>query len=61
MLQWLCDVCGYVHDDEDPPDACPVCGAPSSKFREYVDENSLLLGNAGPGRDDDDDYDDYDN
>ena len=60
MLQWMCDVCGYVHDDEDPPDSCPVCGAPGSKFREYVDEDDLGLGE-GEDDDDDDDYDDYEN
>ncbi|NWG11441.1 rubrerythrin family protein [Candidatus Bathyarchaeota archaeon] len=27
----VCTVCGYVSESE-PPQTCPVCGAPSSKF-----------------------------
>jgi Glutamate synthase domain 2 len=27
-------VCGYVHEGENPPEECPVCHQPSSKFRE---------------------------
>lgn len=27
----VCGVCGYVHENE-PPDSCPVCGAPKEKF-----------------------------
>lgn len=29
---WRCSVCGYVHEGEDAPDACPKCGAPKDKF-----------------------------
>lgn len=29
-----CTVCGYVHDGEGPPEACPVCGADKGKFVE---------------------------
>lgn len=32
MKQWRCTVCGYVHFGDEPPDVCPVCGAPSEKF-----------------------------
>jgi rubrerythrin len=27
----VCGVCGYLHENE-PPDTCPVCGAPKEKF-----------------------------
>lgn len=25
-MKWRCDVCGYVHEGDAPPDVCPVCG-----------------------------------
>jgi PAS domain S-box-containing protein len=30
--RWQCTVCGYLHDGEEPPDVCPVCGADRSRF-----------------------------
>ncbi|HEY7587060.1 MAG: rubredoxin-like domain-containing protein [Deltaproteobacteria bacterium] len=32
MKKWKCTVCGYIHVAEEPPDTCPVCGAPREKF-----------------------------
>jgi rubrerythrin len=32
MKVWVCSVCGYVHMGEEPPEVCPVCKAPASKF-----------------------------
>lgn len=32
MKKWQCTVCGYVHEGEEPPDECPVCGADKSQF-----------------------------
>ena len=32
MKKWKCTVCGYIHTGETPPEKCPVCGAPKSKF-----------------------------
>ncbi len=29
---WRCTVCGYIHEGEEPPEICPVCGAGSEKF-----------------------------
>lgn len=34
-MEWLCEICGYIHEDEEPPAECPVCGAPRSKFSEF--------------------------
>ena len=31
-LKWKCTVCGYIHTGPEPPEVCPVCGAPKSKF-----------------------------
>ncbi len=30
--KWKCRVCGYVHEGLEPPDECPVCGAPKDMF-----------------------------
>jgi len=32
MKKYVCSVCGYVHEGDSPPDLCPVCKAPASKF-----------------------------
>jgi rubrerythrin len=34
MKKWVCTVCGYVHEGENPPERCPQCKAPASKFVE---------------------------
>ena len=31
-MKWRCSVCGYVHEGDMPPEACPQCKAPASKF-----------------------------
>ena len=32
MAKFVCTVCGYVYEGDNPPEACPVCKAPASKF-----------------------------
>ena len=32
MAKWVCSVCGYVHEGDTPPEKCPQCGVPGSKF-----------------------------
>ncbi|MBQ1597240.1 MAG: NADH peroxidase [Lachnospiraceae bacterium] len=32
MAKWVCSVCGYVAEGEQPPEQCPVCKAPAEKF-----------------------------
>jgi rubrerythrin len=34
MKKWQCTVCGYVHQGDEPPDPCPVCGSPKEMFIE---------------------------
>ncbi len=34
MAKYVCSVCGYVHEGTEPPEKCPVCKAPASKFNE---------------------------
>ena len=36
MKKWVCQVCGYVFEGENPPEKCPQCGVPASKFTEDV-------------------------
>lgn len=31
---YICPVCGFTHIGE-PPDKCPVCGAPKDKFKKF--------------------------
>ena len=31
---WVCTSCGFTMEGE-PPEACPVCGAPKAKFRKF--------------------------
>ena len=38
MRKWECTVCGYIHEGDEPPDKCPVCGAEQSKFIEIEPE-----------------------
>ena len=30
--KWVCSVCKYVHYGPNPPEKCPLCGVPASKF-----------------------------
>lgn len=34
MKKWVCPVCGYVHEGDTPPEFCPTCKVPGSKFIE---------------------------
>ncbi|MGE4273672.1 MAG: rubredoxin-like domain-containing protein [Desulfitobacterium sp.] len=29
---WLCEVCGYIHRGENPPETCRACGVSSDQF-----------------------------
>ncbi|MBA2879779.1 RNA polymerase subunit RPABC4/transcription elongation factor Spt4 [Desulfosalsimonas propionicica] len=37
MKKWRCTVCNYIHEGDQPPETCPVCGADKSKFVEVSD------------------------
>ncbi len=34
MKKWVCPVCGYVWEGENPPERCPQCKVPGEKFSE---------------------------
>ena len=38
MKKFVCPVCGYVHEGDTPPEKCPQCGVPGSKFTEMKDD-----------------------
>lgn len=38
MKKFVCPVCGYVHEGDVPPEKCPQCGVPGSKFKEIKEE-----------------------
>ena len=38
MKKYICTVCGYVHEGDAPPEVCPICKAPASKFEEMKGE-----------------------
>ena len=40
MKKWVCSVCGYVYEGDNPPEKCPQCGVPGSKFTEQKGEMS---------------------
>lgn len=34
MKKWVCSICGYAHEGDNPPAECPDCGVGSDKFIE---------------------------
>ncbi|MEG0986429.1 MAG: NADH peroxidase [Clostridia bacterium] len=38
MMKWVCTICGYVHEGDQPPEFCPICKAPASKFNKMSEE-----------------------
>ena len=38
MKKFVCTICGYVHEGDTPPEFCPICKAPASKFKEQEGE-----------------------
>ena len=36
MKKYVCSVCGYVHEGNEPPEKCPVCNASADKFKEQT-------------------------
>ena len=39
--KFICTVCGYVHEGDEAPEKCPLCGAPKSKFKELTEEEAV--------------------
>lgn len=39
MKKFRCKICNYIHEGAEPPEICPVCGAPKEEFEEVKEEN----------------------
>ena len=39
--KFICTVCGYVHEGDEAPEKCPLCGAAKSKFKELTPDEAL--------------------
>jgi len=37
MKKFVCSICGYVHEGDNPPSKCPQCGAAAEKFSEQTE------------------------
>jgi len=42
MKKFICTICGYVHEGAAPPENCPQCKAPASKFSEQSGEGLVF-------------------
>ena len=40
-MKYVCQVCGYVHEGDNPPEKCPVCGVGPDKFKAVEGEMKL--------------------
>ena len=38
MKKFVCTICGYVHEGDSAPEACPLCKAAAEKFQEQSGE-----------------------
>jgi len=41
MAKWVCQVCGYVYEGENPPAECPVCHVGADQFKKVEGEIKL--------------------
>ncbi len=39
VMKWRCIICGYIHEGDQPPHKCPVCGAPAKLFERLVTDH----------------------
>jgi len=43
MRKWECTICGYIHEGDEPPKECPVCGAGPEYFKEIIEKEGETL------------------
>ena len=43
MKTYVCPVCGYVHEGEEPPEKCPQCGVAGEKFIAKESDEKLVF------------------
>ena len=46
-MKYVCSVCGYVHEGDQPPAQCPVCKAPADKFKKMEEPAAAPAAAAG--------------
>ncbi len=46
MKMWRCEICGYLHEGEEPPDICPKCGYPKENFKLLDEEEAEMMRDA---------------
>ncbi|MBR3525569.1 MAG: NADH peroxidase [Lachnospiraceae bacterium] len=39
-MKFVCSVCGYVYEGDNPPAECPICHAPAEKFKAQEGEKT---------------------
>ena len=51
MAKFVCSVCGYVYEGDNPPEKCPLCGVGADKFNKveegpqgWADEHRIGVG-----------------
>ncbi|MGI6213885.1 MAG: rubredoxin-like domain-containing protein [Christensenellales bacterium] len=37
-MNWVCSICGYIHEGDEPPKACPICSACPEEFDPIEEE-----------------------
>ena len=42
MKKFVCPICGYVHEGDEAPEKCPICGAPGSTFNVMEEEHNYV-------------------
>lgn len=46
MKKWRCKVCNYIHEGDNPPDKCPLCGVGPDEFEligEVANDSGMTL------------------
>jgi hypothetical protein len=41
LMRFRCSVCGYIHEGNEPPETCPVCGAGREEFLLEAEETAV--------------------
>lgn len=37
-MKYVCTICGYVYEGDEPPEKCPICNQPKEKFKPVEEE-----------------------
>lgn len=50
MKKWECDVCGFIHEGEEPPEKCQVCDSPGTVFALMIEAEKEPEAKAAVGK-----------